>query len=139
MSEVFADTYYFLALLNRADEGHAAAVAFTGRASRRLVTTTWVLTELADSVAQTNGRRLLELLVHDLEADRGTVIVPPDLAVWKRGLELYSGRPDKKWSLTDCISFVVMRERGITDALTADHHFEQAGYSALLKPPDRSQ
>jgi uncharacterized protein len=41
-------------------------------------------------------------------------------------------RRDKEWSLTDCISFVVMKERGLTEALTADHHFEQAGFKALL-------
>jgi len=50
-----------------------------------------------------------------------------------RGLALYISRPDKDWSLTDCISFVVMKERGLTGALTADHHFEQAGFVALLK------
>ena len=49
------------------------------------------------------------------------------------GLALYANRTDKDWSLTDCISFVVMNERGITDALTGDHHFEQAGFAALLK------
>jgi predicted nucleic acid-binding protein len=48
------------------------------------------------------------------------------------GLELYSRRPDKEWSLTDCISFVVMEEHGLTEALTTDHHFEQAGFTALL-------
>jgi predicted nucleic acid-binding protein len=46
---------------------------------------------------------------------------------------LYRGRPDKEWSLTDCISFVVMGERSLTEALTSDHHFEQAGFTALLK------
>jgi len=48
-------------------------------------------------------------------------------------VELYAERPDKGWSLTDCISFVVMRQQGITQALTGDHHFEQAGFTALLK------
>jgi len=49
------------------------------------------------------------------------------------GLELYARRPDKSWSLTDCISFVVMTDRGLTEALTGDHHFEQAGFRALLR------
>jgi predicted nucleic acid-binding protein len=48
-------------------------------------------------------------------------------------VELYAERPDKDWSLTDCISFVVMRHQGVTQALTGDHHFEQAGFTALLK------
>jgi predicted nucleic acid-binding protein len=51
-----------------------------------------------------------------------------------RGIQLYDSRPDKQWSLTDCISFVVMQDRGIVEALTGDHHFEQAGFTALLKP-----
>jgi len=50
-----------------------------------------------------------------------------------RGVTLYASRPDKQWSLTDCISFEIMRERGVTEALTGDHHFEQAGFMALLK------
>lgn len=66
-------------------------------------------------------------------ADEGVVLLPPDQILFDAGLELYASRSDKEWSLTDCISFVVMRERGITDALTGDHHFEQAGFVALLK------
>src|SRR5947199_324028 len=58
----------------------------------------------------------------------GTV---PDLPA--DGIQLYSQRPDKEWSLTDCVSFVAMQRREITDALTKDHHFEQAGFVALLK------
>jgi predicted nucleic acid-binding protein len=48
------------------------------------------------------------------------------------GVELYGTRPDKEWSLTDCISFVVMKREGLTDALTGDRHFEQAGFKVLL-------
>jgi predicted nucleic acid-binding protein len=65
---------------------------------------------------------------------RFLVIVPPDTELFESGLELYEKRPDKDWSLTDCISFVVMKREGIVDALTGDHHFEQGGFNALLKP-----
>ena len=65
----------------------------------------------------------------------GVKIVAPDQALLDRGLALYRARPDKDWSLTDCISFVVMEREKIAEALTADHHFEQAGFLALLKPP----
>jgi predicted nucleic acid-binding protein len=61
------------------------------------------------------------------------VFIPPAYDLWLRGLELYADRLDKEWSLTDCTSFVVMTDRKITDALTADHHFEQIGFNALLK------
>ena len=53
--------------------------------------------------------------------------------LWRRGLELFAGRLDKEWSLTDCVSFVVMTDGGIRDALTGDRHFDQAGFNALLK------
>jgi predicted nucleic acid-binding protein len=62
------------------------------------------------------------------------IIVETSGKLFRTGVAFYSRRPDKDWSLTDCISFVVMRDRGITEALTGDHHFEQAGFKALLKP-----
>ena len=59
--------------------------------------------------------------------------MPASHSLFQEGVQLYNARPDKDWSLTDCISFVVMQEHGLTDALTGDHHFEQAGFTALLK------
>jgi predicted nucleic acid-binding protein len=67
-----------------------------------------------------------------IKADPSTRIIESTHDIWDRGITLYSQRSDKQWSLTDCISFVVMEERGVTDALTADHHFEQCGFRALL-------
>jgi predicted nucleic acid-binding protein len=60
------------------------------------------------------------------------MIVGADNDYFDRGLERFARRPDKEWSFTDCISFVVMEDKGLTDALTADHHFEQAGFTILL-------
>jgi hypothetical protein len=60
-------------------------------------------------------------------------IVPPTQRLFDQGVELYAERPDKGWSLTDCISFVVMRQQGITEALTGDHHFEQAGFISIWR------
>jgi hypothetical protein len=71
----------------------------------------------------------------ELRADPDVELIPPDPALFELGIDLYSRRPDKAWSLTDCISFVVMTQRQITDALTGDHHFEQAGFRALLREP----
>jgi len=68
-----------------------------------------------------------------IRTDGQTTILPLSDESFDRGASFFAARPDKDWSLTDCISFVVMQERGITDALTADHHFEQAGFVALLK------
>jgi len=68
-----------------------------------------------------------------LQADPKVTIVPPSSDLLARGITLYAQRPDKHWSLTDCISFVVMEEHGLTQALTADWHFEQAGFEVLIK------
>jgi len=61
-------------------------------------------------------------------------VIPASSELFEAGLELYRSRADKQWSMTDCISFVVMRREGITDALTADRRFEQAGFHVLLRP-----
>ena len=133
MTPVVADTYYFAALSNPADRGHARAVAYARGARSPLVTTAWVVTELADGLCKVGVRPIFFCLLTLLQADPTVTIVTADQRLMDRGLALYVSRPDKDWSLTDCISFVVMQERGISDALTADHHFEQAGFIALLK------
>jgi len=133
MTVVFADTFYFLALLNSGDEAHAVARQFAVDKSARLLTTTWVLTELADGLAETRGRTIIVPLIRELERNPQAEVIPPESSLWQRAIELYDRRPDKGWSLTDCISFVTMKDRSINDALTGDHHFEQAGFRALLK------
>jgi uncharacterized protein len=72
-------------------------------------------------------------LYHQLTTLAALTIVPAERALMLDGLALYEARPDKEWSLTDCISFVVMKQQGILEAVTADRHFEQAGFVALLK------
>jgi predicted nucleic acid-binding protein len=134
MRSVFADTYYFLALLSSADKGHAKATAFTRSFSGRMLTTGWVVTELADALASTpQGRTEFLSTLSDLRTDPDVRIIPCDEVLMEAGVCLYSQRLDKKWSLTDCISFAVMRREGLTEALTGDRDFEQAGFVALLK------
>jgi predicted nucleic acid-binding protein len=107
----------------------ALAAARTGP----IVTTQWVLTEVADGLAPTSDRHLFETLLSNLDREPADTVVPASAELYQRGVRLYLDRPDKKWSLTDCISFVVMDDRAIREALTADHHFEQAGFVPLLK------
>jgi uncharacterized protein len=133
MKGVFADTFYFLALGNRSDDAYPNALSLSQRLTGRLITTTWVLTEFADACAAPNRRAAFLTWLATLEADPIVTIVPASQALFERGVQLYSKRPDKEWSLTDCISFTVMDDFQIVDALTADHHFEQAGFRALLK------
>jgi len=130
----FADTFYFLALLNADDRANAAATRWASRPSGPLITTYWVLTEVADAMSAPASRHLALTLISGLRRNPAVEILPPGLDLFDCGLELYARRLDKAWSLTDCISFVVMTDRGLTEALTGDHHFEQAGFRALLGP-----
>jgi predicted nucleic acid-binding protein len=134
MTTVFADSFYYFALVNPSDPAHAKAMAFTQGYTGRTVTTGWVLAELADGLAKPVARRTVFLqMLADLRASPDTWIVPTTEQLLQEGLDLYAQRPDKEWSLTDCISFVVMTQQGITEALTGDRHFEQAGFVVLLK------
>jgi predicted nucleic acid-binding protein len=133
MKPCFADTFYYLALLNPGDQSHEPVARFTATLERPLVTTAWVLTEVADALCAPERRRAVVGFIDSVRADPEVEVVPPTAELFARGLALFRDRPDKHWSLTDCISFVVMQERGIHDALTGDRHFEQAGFVALLK------
>ncbi|MGC8641878.1 MAG: type II toxin-antitoxin system VapC family toxin [Isosphaeraceae bacterium] len=133
MNEVFADTFYFLAFLNPADRFHAEAIRLTQALCFPYVTTTAVLIELADALCRPGARLVVHRFLVTLAADPNVRVVDTSSAWYSRGLALFGQRADKGWSLTDCISFQVMHERGITDALTGDHHFEQAGFRALFK------
>ncbi len=128
----FADSHYYLALLSETDECHARAAEMRAR-PHRVVTTVSVLTEVGDGLAAPRRRQAFVGLLRALRASRAVEIVPMTDELFNRGCELYAQRPDKNWSLTDCISFVVMRDHGLCEALTGDHHFEQAGFRALLK------
>ena len=132
MTRIFADSYFFFAILNPRDPAHAKAMDFSRRNRGPLVTTAWVLTELADGLASTPRRQTFRQVMEDIQAHRANLIVSASAELFGKGVDLYNARPDKQWSLTDCISFIVMSEQRITDALTADHHFEQAGFTALL-------
>ena len=129
---MFADSFFYFALLNPADAAHEQAEAFLENLDGKIVTTAWVLTELADGMADPLDRRTFIRLHAALTSDPDVTIVPPDPGLFADGLALYADRADKEWSLTDCISFVVMERFGLAEALTGDHHFEQAGLKALL-------
>jgi predicted nucleic acid-binding protein len=133
MTEFFADTSGFVAYLNAADEHHALAHEYVINLADRIVTTVWVLTELGNFLADKVRRRSFIAFVRDLRKDARVKVIPPHADLFDRGLDLYARRPDKEWSITDCISFVVMKRERLTEALTADHHFEQAGFRALLR------
>lgn len=133
MNPVFVDSFYFFAILNKKDLAHSKSIDYSKQHSAPLVTTGWVLTELADGLARSSQRSVFTRIISNFRAVAVNVIVAPSDDLFQEGIKLYDERPDKQWSLTDCISFVVMKQRGIIDALTGDRHFEQAGFTALLK------
>ena len=132
-SPCFADTFFFLALLNASDVKHHQLAINANPVDRPIVTTAWILLELADHLCDVGNRHLFPEVLQALHADRRVRTLPADQALLEQAIDLYRRRPDKSWSLTDCTSFVVMAAEGISGALTADHHFEQAGFKALLK------
>jgi uncharacterized protein len=130
---VFVDTFFFLAALNPDDAHHERALAWLDAFGGSLLTTAWVITEVADALAGREHRKVFHRFYRTLTSESVIRVLPPDPDPWERGLRLYFSRRDKEWSLTDCISFAVMEQEGLTEALTGDRHFEQAGFAALLR------
>jgi predicted nucleic acid-binding protein len=133
MRRVFADSYYFIALISRTDPKHDRAFEFATTFLGELITTAWILTELGDGLARPPRRAAFVTLCDRLAQNPSVHVVGCSDELFAAGLERYRSRKDKSWSLTDCISFVVMERERIAEALTGDHHFEQAGFVALLK------
>jgi uncharacterized protein len=129
----FVDSFYLLALFNLRDASHHKAVKWAQVPNRWFFTTDWVLTEVADALSRPTSRVACSTFLEEFRQSPRVEVSRASTELFESGWKLYIARPDKEWSLTDCISFVVMQERGITDALTGDHHFEQAGFQALLK------
>jgi uncharacterized protein len=132
MKTAFADTFYFLALLNRRDPYHARAIEASRIAGLNLITTEFVLLELADALCKPPLREEFLAVCRLVETDPAFRLARATPELFQRGKRLYEERADKEWSLTDCISFVVMQDEEVREALTGDRHFEQAGFRALL-------
>jgi predicted nucleic acid-binding protein len=128
----FADSFYLLALFNPQDGAHELAVAASRSVQGMLLTTDWVLTEVADALSAPINRTACGEFLEDLRRSPAVIIERSSTELFEAGWSLYRTRPDKGWSLTDCIFFFVMERHGIVDALTGDHHFEQAGFRAIL-------
>ncbi len=133
MNRVFADTWFFLAILNPSDPNHARALVASRTVRNHRVTTDWVLVEVGDALSRMGNRDVFIRFYDWIQGRHGITIVPATRKLLEDGISLYRYRRDKDWPLTDCISFVVMEDEQIGDALTGDKHFEQAGFNALLK------
>jgi predicted nucleic acid-binding protein len=132
---IFLDTAYVNALVNTRDQWHEAAVQWERRLAadkRRLVTTEFVLVEIADGLAAVRFRAQAVQVIATLQASPLVEIVPASSQLFTAALALYRNRADQDWGLTDCASFVVMSERSLSAALTTDDHYRQAGFRVLL-------
>ncbi len=130
-SRCFVDTSFYVALLSPADENHIRARELAGELGR-VVTSEFVLLETANFLVSRGQRRSFVDLHERIASDEQTQVVRASHTLLGNGLALLKRRTDKEWSLTDCTSFVIMDRLRLTRALTADRHFVQAGFAALL-------
>jgi predicted nucleic acid-binding protein len=130
---VFADAFALIAWLNPRDNAHETVAAYLSSFTGKLVITEWVLMEVADALSAPEARATVIAFLNAVRADPLFQIVDYEREAYDAGFDVFANRPDKAWSLTDCISFAVMAERALLEALTADHHFEQAGFQAIFK------
>ena len=138
MAELFADTSGFANLADPTQPFHTLAVRFyrTGRnRNQRIVTTNYVIAELVVLLTSPLRHTRVSVIaaVDRVKTSPHVEIVHVDPALDNETWQLLKSRTDKDWSLVDCASFVVMKQRSITEALMTDHHFEQAGFVRLLK------
>jgi len=136
MTALFVDTFYWIALADSNDSAHLPALTLTAkRATSGIVTTDEVLTEYLTffSAAPAPTRREAAEVVEDLLMSSIVRVIPQSRDSFRAGLQLYRARPDKDYSLTDCIAMQAMRREGLTEVLTNDRHFEQEGFRALFR------
>jgi len=134
---IFVDTGYLLALLSPQDELFERAQRWAAVVGEPLVTTDYVLWELVNSFSDPVDRPKAHAAVAEIRSSANWDLIDATPELFSQGLLLHQSRPDKRWSLTDCVSFFVMQEQTLQRALAFDHHFEQAGFEALLRrdPP----
>ena len=138
MKEVYADTAFFIALVSEADALHdlagLLAEEFEADSTTVLVTSDAVLLEFLSGMSKfgAEARGKAVSTVQTLLEDPTALVVPQTRDLVRRATDLYGDRLDKQWSGVDCLSMVVMEDRGIDDVLTHDHHFTQAGRTILM-------
>jgi uncharacterized protein len=133
LTEIFLDSSYVVALVNARDQYHEQAFEMARRlGDRTFVTTDAVLLEVGNGLARRFKSEAIAV-IEEVLASEEVRIISVDAPLFQKGFNLYKVYQDKAWGLVDCISFVVMRENGVADALTADNHFEQLGFNILIK------
>lgn len=136
MRVVFADTGYWIALLNSHDDLHDKAIKLSKEIQpAHIVTSEMVLAEVLNDFSKRgeNLRLAAVALIKSLRSHANTTIIPQNSQQFDKALTLYEQRLDKAWSQTDCVSFKIMEDQRVVDALAYDKHFAQAGYVAIMR------
>lgn len=131
---LFLDTGFVLAWFNRRDQYHEVARKLAARflSCAELWTTEAILLEIGAAFSSTDQRPIMIQLWDRFHSEPGCRLAPLDYGLLNRAMDLFRERPDKEWSLADCVSFVVMSDERLTESLSCDHHFVQAGFRALM-------
>lgn len=130
--QILVDTAYVLALVNERDQYHDRAQELADLfEGRNLLITDAVLLEIGNALARSFKKQAIEIISYFIESEE-VEIFRHSSQIFDKAFALYKKYDDKEWSLVDCISFIVMRERGIKQALTFDRHFDQAGFVAIM-------
>ncbi len=138
LNRIFIDTLFVIALINRRDQYHQQALDLAGQfEGHPFLVTDAVLLEIGNALARGYKQEAIEIIAQFLAAEEVEVVwLTPRL--FARGFALYKSHHDKAWGFVDCMSFLVMREAGVTQALTFDQHFVQAGFQALMRETPRT-
>lgn len=132
-NKIFVDTLFIIALINKRDQYHQKALQLAKQFENYpLITTDAILLEVGNALSNNYKNEAVELIENFLASDDVEVVrLTPKL--FDEALSLYKKHQDKSWGLVDCVSFVVMKENKVNQALTFDKHFIQAGFQALMK------
>jgi uncharacterized protein len=138
MRSIFADTCYWIAIINKNDQLHEAAVKTSNSLGKvHIITADAILIEVLNWFSNSGPhlRKLAATAVNSIQNDVNTTVLAQSRMVLKKAIDLYSNRTDKSYSLTDCISMIYMENQKLTKVLTDDHHFAQEGFITLLSKP----
>jgi predicted nucleic acid-binding protein len=130
---ILIDTGFLVALAQPNDALHSRAVAWAKRINQPLIVTEYVLCETIKFHSKRPDRLRGQTLIREITSNPGYTIIDASPRLFLAGFELHRSRLDKDWSLTDCVSFHLIKEHSISEALAYDEHFLQAGFIALLR------
>ena len=132
-NRIFVDTVFVIALVNHRDQYHQQASELADRfEGYPLLVTDAVLLEIGNALARSYKKEAIEIIEQFLASDE-VEIVRLTSQLFERAFAMYKKYLDKQWGLVDCISFVAMHEAGVSQAMTFDRHFVQAGFEALMR------